>query len=92
MGFKLANLCNKFILLLPHSLELFLHDGILVNNGMLRLELIVVALIILLILLVDLHPGEWQCEFSIDAKVQETSLNSRSWSSKTVFRNLPTSL
>ena len=47
--FELSDLTDQLILLLPHSFELFLHDGVLVDNGVLRLEFVVVALLVLLL-------------------------------------------
>lgn len=78
--------------MLPHSLELLLHDGVLVDDGMLRLELVVVSLIVFFFFLVQLDSSQGKSKFFIDKALHETSLNSLSWSSSTDFKNLPTSL
>lgn len=62
MGLKLRNLCDKFVLLLPHTLQLLLHDCVLVDYGMLRLEFIVVTLVVLLLFLVDLDTRKGKSE------------------------------
>jgi hypothetical protein len=53
MSLQLRDFCDKFIFLLTHTLELLLHDGVLVDNRMLRLKLIIIALIVLFFFLVN---------------------------------------
>ena len=43
-----------------HTFEFLLHDGVLVDDGVLRLELVVVFLYLLSLLLLELDPGQGQ--------------------------------
>jgi hypothetical protein len=58
MGLQLGNFGDELILLLAHAFEFLLHDGVLIDDGVLRLELVIVPLVVFLLLLVDLDPGK----------------------------------
>jgi hypothetical protein len=63
MRLKLSHLSDKLILLFPHPFKFLLHGCVLVDYGVLGLKLIVVPFFLLLLLLVELNPGERECHF-----------------------------
>jgi hypothetical protein len=78
VGFQLGDLSDEFVLLLAHALQLLLHDGVLIDDRVLRLELVVVALVVLLLLLVELDASQRQRQLWVDWGIHETSLKRRS--------------
>ena len=55
--FELCELGDEFVLLFTHPFEFFLHDGVLVDDRVLGLKLVIVALFVFFLDLKKFCPG-----------------------------------
>ena len=58
VAFDLTDLANKVIFLFPHPFQFLLHHGILIDNRMLLLKLVIISLFCIFLFLIQLHSGK----------------------------------